>query len=189
MVEESLESAVNSASARSRRRRRDGRDTVEKRARRAFHMVQLGEVSAGRHVLEGAAAAPGNERTLSALKDPTKRPPTPREVVPNDIRQWSPDEEFDVDVDLFLKNVRTARRGASPGPSRMIGHVATLLARSTVLEGILQAFGCGRVTALQKPDGGVRGIVVGTPKNGGTNHGTAILCPGGSGHFPTPNTL
>ena len=39
------------------------------------------------------------------------------------------------------------------------GHVATLLARSRV-PGILQAIRCGRVIALQKPDGGVRGIVV-----------------------------
>ena len=41
------------------------------------------------------------------------------------------------------------------------GHVATLLARSRVPAEILQAIRCGRVSALQKPDGGVRGIVVG----------------------------
>ena len=64
MVEESLVSAVNNAIARSRRRRRDGRDTVEKQARRVFHTVQL--VTAGRQALEGAAVAPGKERTLSA---------------------------------------------------------------------------------------------------------------------------
>ena len=81
-------------------------------------MVQLGELSAGRQALEGAAA-PGNKTTLSALKDPTKRPPSPREAVPDHIRHFSPDEEFDLDVDLFLKNVRTARRGAAPGPSGM----------------------------------------------------------------------
>ena len=130
-------------------------------------MIVVGEVSAGRQALEGAAVAPGNERTLSAWKDP------------DDIRQFSPDEEFDLDVDLFLKNVRTVRRGAAPGPSGMtadhvrvlldndtdgaaLGHVATLLARSRVFAGILQAIRCGRVTALQKPDGGVRGNVVDT---------------------------
>ena len=178
MVEESLVSAVNSTLARSRRRRRDARDTVEKRARRAFHMVQLGELSAARQALEGAAVAPGNKTTLSALKDPTKRPPSPRQAVPDHIRHFSPDEEFDLDVDLFLKNVRTARRGAAPGPSGMtadhvrvlldndadgavFGHVATLLARSRVPAEILQAIRSGKVIALQKPDGGVRGIVVG----------------------------
>ena len=77
MVEESLVGTVNSAIARSRRRRRDWRVTVEKRARRAFHTVQLGEVSARRQALEGAAVAPGNERTLSALKDSTKKTTNP----------------------------------------------------------------------------------------------------------------
>ena len=43
----------------------------------------------------------------------------------------------------------------------VFGHVATLLARSRVPAEILQAITSGRVTALQKPDGGVRGIVVG----------------------------
>ena len=34
----------------------------------------------------------------------------------------------------------------------------------------------------EKPDGGVRGIIVGhLEKNGGTNYGATILCPGGSG--------
>ena len=101
-----------------------------------------------------------------------------REAVPDHIRHFSPDEKFDLDVDLFLKNVRTARRGAAPGPSGMtadhvqvlldndadgvvFGHVATLLARSRVPVEILQAIRSGRVTALQKPDGGVRGIAVG----------------------------
>ena len=58
-----------------------------------------------------AAVAPDNKTTLSALKDLTKRPPSPREAVPDHIRHFSPDEEFDLDVDLFLKNKRTARRG------------------------------------------------------------------------------
>ena len=98
---------------------------------------------------------------------------------PDDIRHFSPDEEFDLDVDLVLKNVRTVRRGAAPGPSGMTadhvrvlldndadgaasGHAATSLARSRVFAGILQAIRRGRVTALQKPDGGVRGTVVDT---------------------------
>ena len=44
-----------------------------------------------------------NEITLSALKDPTKRLPTPREAVPNHVRQFNADEEFDLDVDLFFE--------------------------------------------------------------------------------------
>ena len=74
-------------------------------------------------------------------------------------------------MELFLKNVRTVRRGAALGPSGMtadhvralldscvdvavLEHAATL-ARSRVLARSLRAIRCGRVTALQKPDGGV----------------------------------
>ena len=51
---------------------------MERRAARAEQMAALGELSAGRQVLEGAAIAPGNMRTLVALTDPTKRPREPR---------------------------------------------------------------------------------------------------------------
>ena len=96
------------------RRRRNG-DSVEKRARRASHMVQLGELSAGRQALEGACLAPGDQKTLEALKDPDRRPALPRNSVPDDIAQFAPAEEFSLAQDLFLANVRSARRGAAPG--------------------------------------------------------------------------
>ena len=70
LVEMSMTSSLDVANAQARRRRGTQRDTVEKRALRAFHMVQLGEVSAGRQALEGASLATGDERTLRALKDP-----------------------------------------------------------------------------------------------------------------------
>ena len=40
-------------------------------------MVQLGEVSAGRHVLDGACLGPGDLKRQKALEDPTRRPPAP----------------------------------------------------------------------------------------------------------------
>ena len=75
-------------------------------------------------------------------------------------------------------SVRTARRGAAAGPSGMTAeHVSTildneadsmllaeacsLLARGDVPTEIIEAIRVGRLMALQKPDGGVRGIVVG----------------------------
>ena len=39
-------------------------DDVKKRAARALNLVQTGELSAGRQVLEGADIAPGNNATL-----------------------------------------------------------------------------------------------------------------------------
>ena len=143
----------------------------------AFHMIQLGEVSAGRQALHGASLATGDERTLNALKDLARRPPLPRDPVPHDIEQFEPGECFSLDQELFLKNVRTARKGAAPGPSGMtadhlrplVEHVAvaaalsqaaSLLAQNKVPEEVMVAIRCGWLTALRKPDGG-RGIVVG----------------------------
>ena len=52
---------MDAAKKNSRVRRWD-QDTIEKTARRALHMVHLGEVSAGRQALEGAAFARGVTR-------------------------------------------------------------------------------------------------------------------------------
>ena len=45
--------------------------------------------------------------------------------------------------------------------SLVLGQVAALFSRAQVPPEIMDALGAGRLTALQKPDGGVRGIVVG----------------------------
>ena len=45
--------------------------------------------------------------------------------------------------------------------SSLLEDVATLFARGQIPQDILTAVRVGRMTALQKPDGGVRGIVVG----------------------------
>ena len=167
LVEMSVTSSLDAARAQARRRRGASEDNVEKRARRAFHMIQLGEVSAGRQALEGASLATGDERTLNALKDPARRPPLPRDPVPHDLAQFEPGECFSLDQELFLKNVRTARKGAAPGPSGMtadhlrhlVEHVAVaaalsqaafLLAQNKVPEEVVDAIRCGRLTALRK---------------------------------------
>ena len=78
LVEMSVTSSLDAARAQARRRRGSNEDNVEKRARRALHMIQFGEVSAGRQAFEGASLVTG-ERTLNALKDPARRPPVPEE--------------------------------------------------------------------------------------------------------------
>ena len=45
--------------------------------------------------------------------------------------------------------------------SLALGQVASLFSRAQVPLEIMEALGAGRMTALKKPDGGVRGIVVG----------------------------
>ena len=89
-----------------------------------------------------------------------------------------PAQPFELDPELFCKNVRSARRGATTGTSGMaVEHLlglvesdhdlevfasfARLVSQGCVLRGVLEGFRLGRVTALQKPDGGIRGIIVG----------------------------
>ena len=48
-----------------------------------------------------------------------------------------------------------------PRDSELLAQVASLMAVGDVPEDILDIIRLGRVTALQKPDGGIRGIVVG----------------------------
>ena len=94
------------------------------------------------------------------------------------IVSQDPPMPVDIDGDLLAKNLRTARRGAAGGPSGataehlklllesqvctdLFVEAATKLARGRVPPEIVSAIRSGRSTALQKPDGGIRGIVVG----------------------------
>ena len=92
LVEMSVTSSLGAARAQARRRRGAPEDNVEERVRKAHHMIQLGEVSAGRQALEGASLATGDERILKALKDPARRPALPRNPVPHEIAQFEPGE-------------------------------------------------------------------------------------------------
>ena len=78
-------------------------------------MVQLGEVSGGRQALEGASLAAGDEKTLNALSDPTRRPAVPRDRVPDDIIGLSPKNRSCWTRTCFC----TTYEGAAPGTSGM----------------------------------------------------------------------
>ena len=116
-------------------------------------MVQLGGVSAGRQAQEGASLAAGDQKTLNALRDP-RCPAVPRDSVPDDIAGLQPEEPFVLDQDMFLHSVRTARKGAAPGPSgmtadhlrplvehsgaaRALNHGASLMAQARIPEEIM----------------------------------------------------
>ena len=160
------------------RRSRTATDSVKRRAERAFCLAQLGELSSARQALEGDAVAPGNDRTMQALRDPLRRPPAPRDPLPADLQHFQPEVPFSLEQDRLLRNLRVSRRGCAAGPSGMTAdHLRPLLesvqdsdllwrlcqglARAEIpLEG-LRVVKMGRITALQKPTGGVRGIVVG----------------------------
>ena len=166
------------AQASSRRRRRANHDDQESRAARAEALVQMGELSSARQALEGAAVAPGNEETRAALQNPERRPPCLLDPIPPDILNAAPVEPFVLDAEDFARNVRSAKRGAAGGPSGMTAdhlrlileseldtrafcRAAQDLARAQVPPDVVAVLRMGRITALQKPGGGVRGIVCG----------------------------
>ena len=55
----------------------------------------------------------------SCCRDETHRPPEARSPIDPSILEVEPQEDFNLDVDLLLKNLRTAPRGAAAGPSGM----------------------------------------------------------------------
>ena len=176
LLEESVKGAEEGSDLARRKRRRE-QDELVKRAARAEKLVHLGELSAARQALEGEAVAPGTLRTQAALMDPSRRLPVPREPLPEDLNLFEPEEPFELDFDRFARNIRCAGRGAAGGPSGMTAEhlrpllendrdiaklcdFASIMARGEVPDRIEPAVRLGRITALQKPDGGVRGIVV-----------------------------
>ena len=179
-IELLLASQASSENARRAqfRRNRTAVDSVERRAERAFCLAQLGELSSARQALEGDAVALGNDQTLQALRDPLRRPPVPRDPLPADLQQFQPEVQFSLEQDQLLRNLRVSRRGCAAGPSGMTAdHLRPLLesvqdsellwrlcqglARAEVPLEVLRVVKMGRVTALRKPTGGIRGIVVG----------------------------
>ena len=161
-----------------RKRRRQRPNDPERRAARAQALVMLGELSSARQAVEGEELAPGTEETLRLLRDPLRRPPRPREVLPAHLREIRHGSLFKLDEDSFTKNIRSAKRGVAPGPSGMtFDHlrpildsprdthvlflVAEIMARAQIPADIIGAVRVGRMTAFRKRTGGVRGIVAG----------------------------
>ena len=138
LLETSLELSVQGSTA-SCRRRRTQKDTVERRATRAFDLCQLGELSSARQALEGAATAPAS-RTEKLLKDESREKPNRPFHFGSGVRGALQSRRG-----LLLKNLRTARRGAAAGPSGMTAehyHLLEVIWRSgrAVCEG-WDAFG------------------------------------------------
>ena len=105
-----------------RHRRRGCPNTIEKRVARAQRLVQVGELSTGRHALEGADLAPGNIATLRELN---QRPSAPRHPIPP-----LPDQRpvFNLKEKVFCRKLRSARKGAAGRPSGMTNdHLRPLL--------------------------------------------------------------
>ncbi len=154
------------------------RASEEQRAARAEALVFLGELSSARQALESAELAPGTPATLAALKDEERRPERPRDDLPPEVQAFRPRRRFKLEQKKLLRNLRGARKGAAAGPSGVTAdHLKVLLedeatsnlfcemcqelAEADVPREAIAAKCLGRLTALQKSNGGVRGIVAG----------------------------
>ena len=121
----------------------------------------------------------------------SRRPPQIREPLPIEVTNHVLAVLFALDEKISLKNVRIARRGAAAGPSGMTTEhlrvplesrrcqslfvkLAEKLAQADVPDTIIPVIRRGRMTALRKGDGGVRGIVVGD-----------VMSLGPTPHLPT----
>ena len=128
-----------------------------------------------RQALEGALLAQSNRTMLNKLTNVARITAVPRDSLPHDLLAYEPERGFDLDHEKFLKNLRSARRGAAGGPSGMTTkHLRPLLdddqrrrllvtlgeqfARAQIPDVAVRMVRLGLLTALSKPDGGVRGI-------------------------------
>ena len=115
LLEASLDAAVAGASAQARRRRGQ-KDTLECRAARALGFAPMGKLSSARQALEGAA---GDDNTWKAFSDETKKPRMSRVPLDDRVLTTNPSEIMDLEVDLLLKTMRSAKWSSAGGPSGM----------------------------------------------------------------------
>ena len=153
-------------------------DDATRRAERAVRLARLGELSSARQALLSEPLAPGDAATLQQLTDPRSRPDQAYQPIAPDLLAWNPDSPAELLPDQFFANLRRSRKGAAPGPSGLTGEilrlvldddesshvlwrVAARLARADAPTAVGGWLGIGRLVAVQKPSGGVRGLVVG----------------------------
>lgn len=156
----------------------DGDEAATRRRLRACSQVQSGDLSRARATLTSSPLAPGTAATLEALRDPNRRPPTLRRPIPEEVLTSCTPAPVQLSARELADSLRTAKRGAAPGLSgataehykllledpaafQLFVSLANALAQADAPADILQALSLARLTALQKPGGGVRGIATG----------------------------
>ena len=80
---------------------------------KAEKLAGQGELSSAARLLRSNGLAPGNNNTLQQLCDPLLRPRHRLLDFPPEVLNYTPDEPVQMDRDLFIANLRSARRGLS----------------------------------------------------------------------------
>ena len=102
------------ASVSNERRLSPSGDSDQRRAEVACRKVQLGEVSRARQCLTRASLALGIEATFRKMQ--SRRPQEVQRPIPREVLEFEPATPLVVDRKMFLKSLKSAPRGASPGP-------------------------------------------------------------------------
>ena len=140
--------AAEEASTVSRRRGRRVRDPLEQRAARALALVQVGELSSARQALDGGSRVGTPQQThVVGVPEPSTSTSCAERTNPWRFMELAP-PRFDLDESLFGKR-----------DTHFLFLVSEQLARAQVPPSIVSLIRQGRLTALSKDDGGVRGIV------------------------------
>ena len=138
--------------------------------------MKQGQVSRARQELVGAALAPKNLETRLSCKTEDHRSRSARFQF--EVLACNP-TPVNLDGAMFTKCLASAPSGSVPGPggctyemlklclddaetSHLLFRAVEDLARAQAPDCITRAFMGATMTALQKPDGGVRGIATGT---------------------------
>ena len=149
----------------------------QQQAERANALIHLGELSVARQVLTSTGLAPGVASSLADLADPARRSQELHTPLPPEIVD-APAVHCQLKRNTFRANLSKARKGAAAGPSgttaehvrvllddeadfKLFMRICTLVVNVEMPEVIQEAMALGRMTALKKPQGGVRGIVCG----------------------------
>ena len=159
-------------------RSKDSTQDAEQKSRgeAACNRVQQGQVSRARQALTGATLAPGTWKTLAELQ--RRRPQEQVREIPPEVMAGNPTPVV-LDPVAFSQCLSSAPSGSSPGPGgctyemlkvcvddretlHLLLRAAEDLARAKAPETVTRAFTMSTMTALQKKDGGVRGIATGT---------------------------
>ena len=173
---ESAKHAAHEASFRGSRKRATG---DARRQELAQAKIRLNEISKARQVLTQGELAPGDTKTLEQLTDDLRRPQRLSVEIPREALEHNPAQPVTIPFKLFVKVLKALPRGSSGGPgdipnehlkialddedtAHLMHGAAQRLARAQTPSDISEAFMSTRMFALQKKDGGVRGIATGT---------------------------
>ena len=157
----------------------DSHSAEDKKLAEASGKVRMREVRRARLHLTSSGLAPGTPATLAQLRDPARRPAALSEALPPEATSYRPARSVNLEWASLANALRSAGRGSAADlAGARYEHYRVLMeeketwaefadliqdfVRAKVPDEVMQGLRMGRMTALNKKDGNVRGIVAGS---------------------------